>query len=548
YVRRPLLLLIMILFLLTGPLPAQYTTGSQPPRLIVGIVVDGLPKNWMNRFHAYFSTGGFQKLVNRGVYYTEAEIPFMLSGKGPAQASISTGALPFTHGIVAEKWYNRLRREEVSPTYDFTVHSIGSEGQKGKQSAARLLVPTVGDILTLESESASKVISIGFDPESSILLGGHHINASYWFDTRTGKWITSSAYKKQLPGWVKDFNSRKSGDLYLSRDWNLLLADNQYHICLPDDNPFETGFFGHYHTFPYRMNRLRRESMSRDYTVIGNSPYGNTLTVDFALSAVMGEKLGKDDDTDLLLIDFSSNYAIARRFGSGSREVMDALLRLDMDLQHLLYILEEQTGQNRLLVFLTSTHGMARDPDQARSLNLPGGYFRYRNAMALLNSYLSALYGDGVWVDNYIGQQIYLNETQIDQAKISYDAIIRHAARFLTHFEGVSFAIPMQQMSNGTVSEPWSSMAHHTFHPDRSGDIILILKPGWIDESEYDTDCLSPYPYDTKIPLIWYGMNLQPQRINRPVSLIDIAPTLSAILHIPKPDGASGAILPEIVN
>lgn len=531
--------------------PSSAVTNSpvdHPPRLVVGIVVEGLPFDHIQQYWDRFGEGGFKKLIRQGIYYTETELPYMLAGKGVSEATLSTGTMPSIHGIVAEKWYNRLRREEVDPTYDYTVQTIGGTGQNGKHSPHQLLATTLGDVLYLSNSRSSKVVSIALEPASSILLGGHLISGSYWFDYRTGNWITSSAYRAELPDWVTNFNSRRTGDLYLTRDWNLLLAETRYQECVPDENGFETGFFGEHRTFPYRMNRLKRASMNRDYSVIGMTPFGNTLTLDFAMAALEGEELGQDDHTDLLTIGLSAGYQLARWFGPDTREYVDILLRLDMDLQHLLFVLEEKVGKDQLLVYLVSTHGMARDPDYARALNHPNGYFRYRNAMALLNSYLGALYGDGVWVESYMNHQVYLNEKQIEESDVSYRTILEEATRFLTHFEGVAFANPTDRISYGTVPEPWGTLAQNNYHPDRSGDIILILEPGWIVEGNFDTDCQSPYLYDRHIPLIWYGWDLQPSRVNRTVQITDIAPTLSAIMGIPKPSASTGSVLTEVVK
>ena len=519
-----------------------------PPKLILGLVIDGLTENWIQQNWDLLGEGGFKKILRNGVQYTQAEIPHMLSGSAPSLATLSTGTLPATHGIIADQWYNRLRREEIHPTENYLLQSIGSDGMPGKHGPEKLLATTFGDQLILRTNGKSRVVSLAIQPQNSILMGGHGRMGCYWYDKRSGQWITSSAYQQELPVWLQEFNSKKSSDLYIGQDWNLILSESMYQSCMPDANPFETGYTGGFKTFPYKMNRIRRESMDRDYGVLTQSPFGNTMLVDLALAAVNGERLGEDHYPDLMMISFSSVYQIARLFGSDSREVLDAMLRLDMDIQHLLYQTEETVGRNQLLVILTSTHGMVRDPDYAKYLGLPNGYFRYRNAMALLNSYLSAIFGEGVWIENYFRQQIYLNEAQLEKSDKPYHEVIESAARFLTKFEGVAFASPVDRLSNGLTPEPWSQLVHNSYHPDRSGDIILILQPGWMEDSGFDTDCLSPYPYDSRIPLIWYGWGLQSARINRKVNLRDVAPTLSYITGIPAPDAASGELMREVVK
>jgi hypothetical protein len=363
---------------------------------------------------------------------------------------------------------------------------------------------------------------------------------------QSGNWITSSQYANTLPSWVTSFNSRNSVNEYLTRDWDLLLADILYSSCPPDDNDLETGYFNQFKTFPFKLSRIRKESLGQDNEILGMMPFGNTLSTEFASAAIIEEELGKDDQTDLLWICYSAINQITKLFGPDSREVADALLRLDMDIQRLLYQIEETVGKEKTLVFFTSTHGSCMDPDYSKALNLPGGFFRYQNAVALLNSYLSAIYGEGNWVEYYRLHQLYLNETLIDQKNLSFTIIQDQAARFLTHFDGVARAIPADRMLSGAVTSPWGNLVQNSYNPDRTGDLILILQPGWIEEENTDSDSRSPYSYDTHVPLTWYGWKIPKQTINRPVTVLDIAPTLSHLLNISSPSGATGKMLYDL--
>jgi predicted AlkP superfamily pyrophosphatase or phosphodiesterase len=518
------------------------------PNLIVGIVVDGMNYDWIEKYWNLLGEGGIKKLIKQGTNYSDASIPFLLADAGSSHASISTGAPPAIHGIVSENWYSRLRREPINCTKDFLARSIGSSGVNAKHSPNLLLANTIGDQLILATNYKGKVISVSFDPEPAILLEGHIPGCAYWFDTPSGNWITSSQYANTLPDWVTKFNARNSASQYLSRDWDLLLAENLYAGCPPDDNDLETGFYNQFKTFPYKLNRIRRESLGQDNEILGMMPFGNTLTTDFATNAILVEELGKDQVTDLMWISYTAINKIVKRFGPDSREVADALLRLDMDLQRLIYQIEETIGKDKVLIFMTSTHGSAMDPDYSKALNLPGGFFRYRNAIALLNSYLSAIYGDGNWVEYYVNHQVYLNETLIDQKNLSFSLVQDQASRFLTHFDGVARAIPSDRLLSGAVTSPWGDLLQNSFSPDRSGDLTIILQPGWIEEENSDSGSGSPYAYDTHVPLIWYGWKVPKQMISRPVTLLDIAPTLAHLLNISSPAGATGKILLDLIK
>jgi predicted AlkP superfamily pyrophosphatase or phosphodiesterase len=540
------LLIFFLIPILARPLSAQPQNPSDRPALVVGIVVDGLHFDWIERYWDLFSEGGIKKLSRQGTNYSETSVPFVLADIGSSHASISTGAPPALHGIISRSWYNRLRKEETHCTQDNLAKTVGNSNGNGKHSADQLLAQTIGDHLILSSGYKSKVISVSLRPEASILLCGHIPGSAYWLDTRSGTWVTSSQYANSLAPWVADFNRHNSSGQYLTRDWELLLADNLYAGCPPDDNDLETGYYNQFKTFPYNLGKIRKESLGQDSEVLALVPFGNTLTTDFAIATLREEKLGTDASPDLLWISYTALDDITRRFGPDSREVADALLRLDLDIQRLIYQIEESAGKDKALIFITSTHGSGMDPDYSQALNLPGGFFRYRNAMALLNSYLNAIYGDGTWVESYLGHQVFLNETLIEQRKVSFTEIQDVSARFLTHFEGIARAIPADRMLSGQITNPWGHLIQNSYQPDRTGDLLLILQPGWIEEGNYDSDSRSPYSYDLRIPMIWYGWKVPRQTVNRPVTLLDIAPTIAHLLHIAPPDAATGNALIEI--
>ena len=142
-----------------------------------------------------------------------------------------------------------------------------------------------------------------------------------------------------------------------------------------------------------------------------------------------------DDSPDILLVSFSAISNLARKFGPESMEVMDAVVRLDSEIAKLLKTLEEKVGKENVLAFFTGTHGCSWNVDYARSIGLPAGRFRAMNAVALTNSYLSALYGENQWIENYRNQQVYLDQTLIDQNNLTLPDIQEKAARFLNQFD-----------------------------------------------------------------------------------------------------------------
>ena len=518
------------------------------PKLVLGIVADPMGHDWIDKYWEYLGPDGFKKLVNQGTVFEHADLKHFLAGTGPSHASISTGTTPDKHGIIADRWYDRLTKQETSSTKDYLAQTIGSNSRAGKHSLKQLLTPTFGDALKESVYTDSKVISIALKPEAAMLIAGHLADGCFWFDTSSGNWVSSSVYTDNLPNWVTSINNKSKPDEIISKDWDLYLPEANYINCNPDNQEFEFGFFSVYSEFPYKLKKLKRASINQDYEILLDMPAGNSLTAEMAISAFYNEKMGLDNDPDLLLVSFSAISGLINRFGPESREVMDAVIRLDTEIGRLLLAVEERIGKENFLVFLTSTHGSSWNVDYYRDMGLPAGRFRSLNAIALTNSYLSALYGENQWIENYMNQQVYLDQTLVDQNDLSLPEIEEKTSRFLNQFEGVASALPADRMINASISNHQGSIIQNSFYPSRSGDILIILKPGWIEDGEQVSDFQSPYPYDTRVPLIWWGMDIEPKKVQEEVGIQDIAATILQLLKISFPTSGSGKSLWHLIH
>jgi len=528
-----ILLLLQNLFAI--PLTAQ---ENAKPKLIVTIMVDPLSPQWIEQMKDQMGSGGIKKMLLQGTVFSNAHTGQILSNRSSSAASLATGSPPSVNGIVGLSWYDRLTKEEIFSTEDYLIRSVTEFGHRTKNSAHQLLVTSFGDQVKTYSEG--KVISVCLEPDGAILGGGHHTDGTYWFDSFSGRWISNTKLIPSIPQWVIDFNNNNQPDQYLNQEWDLLCGSTQYPCAVADNSPFEIGLFGNRTIFPYKLRRLSRNSTEGEYEILRHTPFGNTLTTDFAIAALHNERLGSDESTDYLNITFTAFEKIISKYGYESQEATDAILRLDLEIQHLLYVLEENVGHENVLVLFTSTHGTSWNADLAESRNLPAGRFRERNSIALLNSYLSAIYGENYWIESYIHQQIYLDQTLIDQNKIPIEDIQEKAARFMIQFHGVSDAFTANMLSSAKVTNPRGSVYQNAYHSNRSGDILIILKPGWIQDGEFVSDHLSPYPYDQNIPLIIWGGSVMSKIVEEPVQLTDIAPTFSEIAGIPLPNGCNG--------
>jgi predicted AlkP superfamily pyrophosphatase or phosphodiesterase len=520
------------------------------PKLVVGIVVEQLRYDHLEKFRDKLEENGIRRLLNEGTYYKNAGYDYMLTQSAPGHATIATGTQPSFHGITADSWYLTLKNEMIYCTQDKEVDPVGGSYESGLHSPVNLLSSTFSDELAMATNRNAKIFSVGLKESSAILSTGHYANGVYWFDNTTGTFMTSTWYTDSLPEWVNDFNATKFPDSFLNGQWAPLKGNSYYTDCLSDSSRFEIGFNG-VNSFPYDLKKLSQKGLlniKRDYSVLRETPFGNTLTKDFAIQLIQKEQLGKDDVTDFISICFSASDNIGHRFGPSSVEAADALYRLDADIAGLLKFLNDSLGKRNILVYFTAAHGISEIPSVLEQNRIPTGYFRQTQALQLLRSYLNAIYGQGDWVKGYYENQIFLNRVLVEDAKIPLEDIQKKVSRFLVQFSGVSSAYPYSAFEANDFGNGHLKRIVNSFSPQRSGDVIVTLNPGWIEKGEYVANHNSPYEYDSHVPLIWYGWAVNRATVTRKVDITDIAATLSSLCRVPYPNACTGEPLPELMR
>lgn len=532
---------MLLLFLHPGHLSAR---ERLKPKLVVGIVVDQMRGDYLNRFWGKIGDGGFKRLVNQGYSFENAHYNYVPTYTAPGHASIYTGTYPSVHGIVGNVWYNRFTGKEVYCTSDDSVASVGGGSVAGKMSPRNMLSTTITDELRIASNRRAKVIGIAFKDRSAILPAGHLADGAYWFDGRSGSFITSTFYMNRLPDWVDNFNKRNLAKFYTDRPWNTLLSIENYVESLPDDSPYEM-LFGD-ETKPVFPHNLPKLAEKYGLSLLGFTPFGNSLTKDFVLEALRAEKLGMGSETDFLAVSFSSTDYIGHAYGPRSVEVEDSYLRLDLDIAEILNALDVQLGKDNYVVFLTSDHGAAEVPAFLRDLKIPAGYFDQENATKGLKENLFAVYGDSL-VEKYINQQVYLDHRTISTKKLNLREVQETAAAYLRSLDGVSSALTGYALQyHGFFDHERNNILNGYSHK-RSGDVVLNLEPAWTEPMQKGTTHGSTYSYDTWVPMIWYGWKIPTGRSYKRVNITDIAPTLSRMLEIAYPNGTTGQPLVELM-
>ena len=551
----------LFLILLAIPATAQ-KTGSGAPGLVVGVVIDQMRFDHLYRYQDHYGDGGFKRLLREGYNFKNTHFDYIPTVTAAGHASIYTGAGPQTHGIVGNSWFDRATGDLVSNVGDPSVQITGStlENPSGL-SPNRMLSSTITDQLRLGTNFNSRVVSVSLKDRGAILAGGRTANAAYWHDWESspGHFVTSTYYMDELPAWVRDFNARELTDSYLSQTWTTLLPISEYDESAPDNNPHERLLRGkETPTFPYDLQAMRKlyNGERNFYQVLWGTPFGNTLTKDFAMEALKKEGLGKRAYTDMLCVSFSTPDVAGHTFGPQSVEVQDIYLRLDRDLEDMLNTLDREVGKGNYVLFLTSDHGAMPVVSFLKANKMQAGLAVAPKIEQDLKFRLSQRFGAFEWISYFGYDQVYLDRKLIADKKLSLSEVQDVVAEFLGQQPGVRLALTAEQLQVNEYSEGLPAQLQRGFHPQRSGDVLFALEPGFTATSDFRTPVEkvqgaghgSGYSYDTHIPLLWFGKGIRPGHSVRKVSPTDIAPTLSMMLNLQLPDGATGQPLGELLE
>ena len=522
-----------LLFFLLILLGYSASSENKKPKLVVAIVIDQMRYDFLENLSHRYSDNGFNRLVNEGFNCKNNFFNYVPTVTGPGHSSISTGSTPKTHGIVGNNWYDRKRKRSIYCTDDSNYNNVGGDDYSGNKSPNNLLVETFADINKMSNNNKSKTISIAIKDRGSILMGGKTADAAYWYyGKERAQWITSTFYMNQIPDWVKEFTKEDNLEKYLE-DWNTLEDISNYENHEIDNNSFEKLFKGKDNSaFPYDTKSLMKHNDCFD--MIKETPYGNTMTTDFAIKAIVNENLGKRGVTDVITVGYSSTDYIGHGFGVASVETQDTYIRLDLEIQKFLSFLDKEIGKNEYSLFLTADHGVLEIPAYLSSTGV--------NAQAvsenvLVNKVLKKL-NDVLGIEvkkliaNVDNSQIYLNDEVISEMNLNKSKVVNELVKILESFDFISKAYTADFILGSSELIEYEKLIQNGYHNERSGDIALILKENVIFYNGKGTTHGSGYNYDTHVPLIFYGYGIKKGETLNHTEIPDIAPTISKLLGL----------------
>ncbi|OKS89365.1 alkaline phosphatase PafA [Mucilaginibacter polytrichastri] len=530
--------------------PAAASTSLAHPKLVVGIVIDQMRWDYLYRYYDRYQTGGLKRMLNEGFTCENTQIDYLPTETGPGHSCIYTGSVPAIHGIASNDFIEQATGRHMYCAGDSTVQSVGTTSLAGQMSPRNLQVTTITDELRLSTNFRSKVIGISLKDRGAILPAGHTANAAYWFDDVSGNFISSTYYMTDLPAWVKTFNASGKLQQYLSQKWNPLYPIDTYVQSNPDNSPYEGKYRGeNAPVFPHDLSVISKKENNGN-SAIRSSPFGISLSVDFAEKAIESEKLGQNTVTDFLTLSLSSTDYVGHQFGPNAIETEDVYLRLDKDLAAFFSYLDAKVGKGNYTAFLTADHGAAHNPKFLQDHGVPAGYVNPGAMARDLNALLEKKFdAKGLVLDanNYM---VNLNNVLIKSKGLSPDAIIAESVNWLSQQPGVLYAVNMQNVEQQSLPEWIKSRVINGYSKDYSGAIQVILKPGYYAGSPNATGTTHGTwtPYDTHIPLVFMGWGVQHGSLNRETHMTDISATMAAILHIQMPDGCIGKPITELIK
>ncbi len=536
--KKALLSLLLAVILFGLFVPGVTSEGETPfprrPKLILIIVIDQFRYDYLTRFRPEFVPRGFNLLLNGGADFVDNRYDYATTATGPGHATLLTGTYPDVHGIIENEWFDEATRHPVYCVSDPNTKLV--TGREGPTTAPgfspwRLIGSTLGDELRAATGYRSKVVSVSLKDRAAILMGGHDPTAVYWYDFSGGRFVTSTYYESSLPAWVGDFNKQNPAKPYCGQNWEAL--------------PETPGAGGKLlSSFQAQPNEPCPDSRFLGW--LAGTPYMNNMELAFSEAAIRNEHLGQGPDTDLLTISLSVNDMIGHAYGPYSPEVADATLHTDRALASFFANLDKTVGLANVWIALSADHGVAPTPAFIEKHHMGLGRAREGAIRKAVEEALTKRFGLGPWIEG----GGYLNKETLKKRGISASEAEAVAARAAASAPDVAAVFTRIQLETGRLPDsPLARKVSHSFNPERSGDIFVVLKPYAVPVAEENqTTHGSPWSYDAQVPLVLWGSAFKPGTYATPSQPIDLVPTLASALGLTQPSGAEGRPLTQALK
>ena len=530
--------------------PAAPAAAAQP-KLVVVLVVDGLPNEQMQRYRDQFGQGGLRRMLDQGASFSNAHQAHGITVTAIGHSAVLTGAYPYVHGIIGNNWIDPVTKKSVYCTEDTNYTYIDEETKSSDGTApTKLKVDTLGDQLRYSTGGRSKVLTVSGKDRGAILLAGK-TGTAYMYMDKSGNFASSTFYMKAHPAWARQYLASKPQDRYYGKSWTPLLPESAYAGDASEDlNQVKPGT---HNRLPFAYYSESGEIDADYYNRLKTGPFLDQLTLDFARAAVEGENLGRNPAgvPDLLGVSLSAHDYVNHAFGPESKMSHDHLQRLDRMLADFFNYLDKRVGMDNVLVVLTADHGFPNTPEFSQTQHIDAQRIDGDKLMAALDKHLSEKFGGAKLLSAWSLPNIHLDYAQIDKSGLKREDVETAAARYLLAQNGIVEAYTRTQLESGAANTTRiATLMRRAWNREASGDLMVVTKPYWyFGTGTSGTSHGSPYAYDTNVPLMIMGPRwIKPGAYGQYAEVVDIAPTLANLLHVRSPAGAEGRVLTETLR
>jgi predicted AlkP superfamily pyrophosphatase or phosphodiesterase len=527
--------------------------GTQPPKLVLFLVIDGFPQEQLTKYYDQFGEGGFKLLLDRGAWFSNNHYSHATTYTSVGHATLLSCAHPYKHGVIGNDWIDKTTKKRIYSTEDSRHRYLGEDTpDHSGTSPFNIKVTTVGDEL-IYANGKSKVIAIAGKDRSAIGLAGQ-FGTAYMHSAATGRFITSDYYMKSYPDWWNAFYEGKPQDRFFGQTWTLSMSKEAYDRSVPDDRPWSTNYKGLGTGFPHPINGGAATPGKEYYDATMWSPFGDLLMLDFVKAAVDGEKLGQNPAgvPDILALSWTSHDYVNHLFGPESRQSHDQTVRLDRIFADLFSYLDQRVGLDNVMITLSADHGFMNIPEYSSSRRLDAGRIDPDKMIADVNATLSQKYGEGKYVTTWWNPNLYIDYEMLDSRKLDRVEIERAVQTYLQGYPGIEAVFTRTQLERGEM--PATKLARQVtlaWHQRISGDIVVMNKPNWYlfaKPTGYASTHGSPWSYDTNVPLVMFGDTWVNPGKYGDSEVVDLGRTIAHVLNVRPPNGCEGRVLSEALR
>jgi len=517
---------------------ARATAHPAHPKLVVMIVVDQMRGDYVDKFRGQW-TGGLKRLVEEGAWFHEAAYPYAATETCVGHSTISTGAFPASHGMIANAWWDRDQQKMVTCTGDPNMKNVAYAGgsTKGGDSAARMQLPSFAEELKFQTSGGTRVVTFSLKARAAITMAGHKADAATWMDGSTGAWVTSPAYS--VMPFVEAYTKKHPISEDYGKTWSLSLPASAYLYEEQATGAVAPG--GWTLSFPHPL-RGKDGSASADEVFFdqwAHSPFADTYLTHLAETAIDSLSLGKASGTDYLGVSYSSTDYVGHSYGPRSREIQDLLVRLDKDLGELLAHLDQKVGRGNYILALSADHGVVPVPEDMTRTGVDAGVLSLAELQERMEKALEPFNYTKPAIARITEGNVYFSQGVY--ARLKQDPAALHAVMDAALTQpGMAAVFRAEDLSEAVSSSSEIRTALTlSYSPSRSGDVFFIPKPYWLEDGtpvgqkrNYGTGHGTPYNYDQHVPLLLLGYGIQHGEYFNAATPADIAPTFAALCGI----------------